>query len=89
MAERHVVSLTPELIRQSKTITCDCGGILFRSGLIFKKISQFVSPTGKEELYPMELLICEKCGKVPTEFNTQNIIPNELLAQKTNDLTNN
>lgn len=76
------VPITPDIIRQSKNLTCDCGGILFRSGLVFKKISQFVSPTGKEEVFPIELLICEKCGKVPNEFNTQKIIPEELLAKK-------
>jgi hypothetical protein len=74
------IPITPEIIRQSKTITCDCGGILFRPGLVFKKISQFISPTGKEEVFPLETLICEKCGKVPNEFNTQKIIPEELLA---------
>jgi hypothetical protein len=75
------IPITPEIIRQSKNVICDCGGILFRPGLAFKKISQFVSPTGKEELYPIELLICEKCGKVPNEFNAHNIIPEELLAK--------
>ena len=81
MAETRV-PLTAEIIKQSKTLTCDCGGILFHNGMIFKKISQFVSPTGKEELFPMEVIICDKCGKVPTEFNTHNIIPEELLAKK-------
>lgn len=76
------VSITPDVIRQSKNITCDCGGILFRTGMMFKKISQFISPTGKEEVFPIEVLICEKCGKVPNEFNTQKIIPEELLAKK-------
>jgi hypothetical protein len=76
------VSITPDVIRQSKNITCDCGGILFRTGMMFKKISQFISPTGKEEVFPIEVLICEKCGKVPNEFNKQNIIPEELLAKK-------
>ena len=76
------VPLTPEIIKQSKTLTCDCGGMLFHGGMVFKKISQFLSPTGKEELFPMEVIICDKCGKVPTEFNTHNIIPTEVLAKK-------
>jgi hypothetical protein len=76
------IPLTPEIIRQSKNLTCDCGGILFKEGVVIKKISQFISPTGKEEVFPLEVLICEKCGKVPNEFNTHNIIPEELLAEK-------
>jgi len=81
MAETRI-PITPDIIRQSKTLTCDCGGTLFHNGLIFKKISQFVSPTGKEELFPMEVIVCEKCGKIPTQFNAHNIIPEELLAHK-------
>jgi hypothetical protein len=81
MAETRV-PITPEIIKQSKTLTCDCGGMLFHDGMIFKKISQFISPTGKDELFPMEVIICDNCGKVPTEFNTHQIIPEELLAKK-------
>ena len=75
------IPLTPEILRQSKNLTCDCGGILFKEGVIIKKISQFVSPTGKEEIFPLEVLICENCGKIPTEFDTHKIIPEELLAK--------
>jgi hypothetical protein len=75
------IPITPEIIKQSKTIRCDCGGILFRGGLVFKKISQFVSPTGKEELFPIEVIVCEKCGLVPSDFNTHKIIPEEIVSK--------
>jgi hypothetical protein len=76
------LKLTPDTVKQFKTLTCDCGGMLFEAGLVFKKISPLVSPSGKEELYPMEVVICKKCGKVPTEFNKPDILPNEVLAKK-------
>ena len=76
------VKITPDMIKNFKTFECVCGGKMFRSGLIFKKISSLVSPTGKAELYPIEVVICEKCGKVPTEFNVYDMLPDELLTEK-------
>lgn len=79
--ENPKIKLTPEIIKQSKTLVCDCGGMLFEGGLVIKKISQFISPTGKEEMFPMEVLICKKCGKVPAELNSENMLPEEVLAK--------
>jgi hypothetical protein len=78
------IKVTPEMMKSFKTLTCDCGGQLFKTGMVFKKISQLISPTGKEELYPMEVIICQSCGKVPTEWNDNlnNMLPNEVLAKK-------
>ena len=76
------IPLSVEMIKQSKNLTCDCGGILFREGVIIKKISQFISPTGKEERFPLEVLICENCGKVPSELNVQKLLPEEVIAKK-------
>ena len=75
------IKLTPEMINSFSTLTCDCGGQLFHPGIIFKKISPLISPTGKEELYPIEVLVCDSCGKVPNETNTMQIIPQSVLAQ--------
>jgi hypothetical protein len=75
--------ITPDIIRNSPTIECEeCGGKLFTEKLMFKKISALISPTGKEEVVPMPLLVCEKCGKVPAVFDTNNVVPEELKALK-------
>lgn len=76
------VSLTPDMIKSFKTLTCTCGGMLFHSGVVFKKISPLISPSGKEEIYPLEVVICQNCGKVPRDFNNPDVLPEEVLSQK-------
>jgi hypothetical protein len=80
--ENPKIKITPDIIKQSKTLTCDCGGMLFQNGAVFKKLSALISPSGKEEMVPLDVLVCTKCGKVPTEFNVGNILPDEVLAKK-------
>jgi hypothetical protein len=75
-------AVTPDMIKKFKTLTCDCGGMLFESGLVIKKLSSLITGSGKEELYPMEVLLCKKCGKVPNELNNPDVLPNEVLAKK-------
>ena len=79
--EKPELKITPDIIKQCKTLTCDCGGMLFREGMIFKRLSQFISPSGKDEIFPITVIICEKCGKVPSEFNLNGILPEEILAE--------
>jgi hypothetical protein len=74
------VNITTDMMKSFKTLTCDCGNQTFTHGLVFKKISPFVSPTGQEELYPLEVLICTKCGKVPVELDTLGILPEGVLT---------
>jgi len=64
-------------------IKCDCGGLLFRQALMFKKLSQFESPSLREEQIPIDLAVCETCGKIPS-FVSDKIkgIPEDLLAVK-------
>jgi hypothetical protein len=49
---------------------------------MIKKISQFESPTLREEQVPIDIVICESCGKIPN-FLTSRIkdIPTDLLAK--------
>jgi len=84
--ETTQLRITPDMIKSSKIIKCDCGGMLFKEGFIFKRLSPLISPTGKEEMFPINVIICESCGKVPTDFNPNNIVPDQLLA--TGDKTN-
>lgn len=74
--------ITPSMLKNSKNVVCDCGGLIFAEKLFFKKISAILSPSGKEEVAPMPIIVCESCGKVPRAFDTQNILPDEIRADK-------
>ena len=62
---------------------CDCGGHFFRQSMMFKRLSQFESPSLREEHIPVDLPVCESCGKVPS-FVLDKIkgIPEEFIATK-------
>jgi len=73
--------LTPAVIKNAQSIKCDCGGILFTEKITFKKISSLLSPTGKEEIIPIPVMVCDVCGKVPSIFDPQNLLPTTLKAK--------
>ena len=76
------VRLDPKIVKDAKLILCDCGGAMFTEKMMLKKISAIISPTGNEELFPMNVLVCEECGCVPTELNPGDMIPFKYLAKK-------
>jgi hypothetical protein len=55
-------------LSQAPWLECSDKNTLFESKVLFKKISPLVSPSGKEELVPIEVIVCTKCGKVPRFF---------------------
>ena len=56
-------------IYNSPTIVCPkCGSKVFKEAVILKKVSKVISPTGKEELYPIPVFVCNSCGAIPDEF---------------------
>lgn len=60
---------TAKAIYKSPNVVCPkCGSKVFREAIILKKVSALVSPTGKEELYPIPVYVCDKCGTIPDEF---------------------
>lgn len=65
-------------------IECEeCGGRLFNEGIIAKRISPIISPSGKEEMYPISVLYCKGCGKVPENISSQiPTFPEELKPVK-------
>jgi hypothetical protein len=64
-------------------IKCDCGGHIFRQGVMFKKLSQFESPSLREEQIPVDIAVCEACGKIPSFVSSKiKDIPENLLAIK-------
>lgn len=62
-------------------VECNCGGRIFDSAVMVKKVSALLSPTGKEEILPAEIIICKSCGKIP-EFYAKNIpgLPADLIS---------
>lgn len=76
------MQITLDNVKDAKQVTCDCGGAMFTEKMMFKRISSFISPTGKEELYPVQVIVCDACGKVPSELNPHGIVPEEYLAIK-------
>jgi hypothetical protein len=79
--------LTPAMLKESKVFECDCGGKMFEEVVFFKVISSIISPTGKQENYPMGVIVCKKCGKVPTKLNKDGMVPAELLATSLSSIT--
>ena len=74
--------VTAQVIRNSKLLECSCGGKQFKEILIFKKISAIISPSGNEELFPMNIVVCTNCGFVPKSLNPNGIIPEEFLRKE-------
>lgn len=52
---------------------CDCKA--FSQAYLLKKMSAIQSPTGEEEIVPVQVFACNDCGFVPEVF-TQQIGPN-------------
>jgi len=75
------LQITPDMIKNASGVSCDeCGNITFKEVLTFKKISAILSPTGKEEVVPMPVIVCDVCEKVSKIFDPHNVVPNELKA---------
>jgi hypothetical protein len=82
--EEPKMRITPDQIANSQTIECACGNKLFEEGMIFKKLSPIISPTGREEIFPIQVIVCKKCGKIPDVFDLEGVVPKELLTSKIN-----
>ena len=62
-------------------IKCEGGNMLWESSILFKRLSPLMSPSGKEELMPAEVITCKTCGKVPKFFfEAAKGIPEELKS---------
>lgn len=47
------------------TIVCsECESILWERCMVLKKLSTLQSPTGKDEIIPVDVICCKKCGKL-------------------------
>lgn len=50
---------------------CSEGIQAYDSAVMFKRLSPLLSPNGKEEFIPAEIILCRKCGKIPPFFATK------------------
>lgn len=83
MEQQQQLRITPEMIKNATGVSCEeCGNITFTEKLTFKKISSLLSPTGRDELVPMPIIMCDKCGKVSELFDPHGVVPKELRATK-------
>lgn len=73
--------LTPEMVRNSQVVKCDCGNVTFSEKLTFRKISSILSPTGREEVIPLPVVMCDACGKVPAIFDPHGMAPPSIKGQ--------
>lgn len=63
------MDLEAKHVLTAPNVVCpNCGGKTFTETVVLKKLSPILSPTGKEELYPIPVFTCSKCGTIPNEF---------------------
>lgn len=68
-------------ITKSPWVSCEKGNLIWESVTMVKKISPLMSPTGREEIIPVEIVVCKTCGKVPKFFYSKiNDIPENLKS---------
>ena len=50
-------------LEDTKELSCECGHKLFKQAITMREISSFHSGTGKSEIVPLAIIVCEKCEK--------------------------
>lgn len=61
-----------KLVLEGPNAVCPhCGSKIFHEAVVLKKVSAILSPTGKEELMPIPVFVCDKCGEIPDEYKNE------------------
>jgi len=56
-------------LSQTDELKCDeCGSAVFHPAFILRKVSAFLSPSGKDTIVPIQVFACDSCGNVNKEF---------------------
>ena len=56
-------------ITKTSAIKCEkCENQTFKQSLLLRKLSALVAPNGQEQIIPIGVFACEKCGHVNSEF---------------------
>lgn len=70
-------------ISQAPWQGCECGGLVFVTKTMVKRLSSLMSPDGMEHMIPVEVHLCDKCGKVPGFINKEMPgLPEDMIAIK-------
>ena len=69
MAEDIGMMNAAKAIYKSPNVVCSkCGSKVFREALILKRVSAIVSPTGREELYPIPVYSTIQVNEKPKQL---------------------
>ncbi len=52
--------------------TCECGNKIWASAVVLKKLNKLISPSGNDELVPISVFICSRCGELAPMFKNDN-----------------
>ncbi len=56
-------------IKKTEEVKCsDCNNTTFVQAFLMRKLSAFLSPTGKETYIPIQVFACKNCGNINEEF---------------------
>jgi len=78
--------VTSAMVKNAKTLTCSCGGVVFENGMVIKRISAILSPTSQEMDVPIQVFLCKKCGLVLPETDPDNVLPESIKSKPNVDL---
>ncbi|NJO90812.1 MAG: hypothetical protein HC831_18985 [Chloroflexia bacterium] len=81
MGQMHQPQITADMVKNSRSLKCSCGGEIYLQGVLLKKLSALLSPTGKEEQLPIQVLYCKDCGLIHPETDPDNVIPEHLKSK--------
>lgn len=59
---------TKHILTAPNVVCPECGSKLFTENVVLKKISPIISPTGREDVIPIPVFACAKCGAIPEEY---------------------
>ena len=54
------ININPE---DTSPVACKCGSEVFMQGFTLRRLSAIISPTGKEEVFTIPLMLCASCGE--------------------------
>lgn len=61
-----------EVLLNAENVRCSaCGCAVFTPGMVFKKVSALASPSGRDETVPIDVMLCQKCGKPLNLFKSE------------------
>ena len=73
--------VTPEMVKNARTLTCECGGVVFENGLVIKRISAILSPTAQEMDVPIQVFLCKDCELILPETDPDNVLPDNIKSK--------